>query len=1081
MKLAPHLEADLILLNAEQGSGKFLHLLAERIAAVREVPQRNNFLGEISKDLIENRIEDVSLGHALLDEFDRTAIAIAISGTSSQAITILVLSPLKESGTHFQVVSKLEGMLQARAFREALRSARTSEAVIQIFEREEAEEEGGYVVLDEHEVLQELRTSAQGLSDEEARRRLRECGSNELRKIDRAPVVTLFLKNLVNLFAILLWIGGALAFVARMPELGIAIFAVILVNAVFSFWQEYKAERAVEALRQLIPSYARVIREGQEQKLLASVLVPGDLVLIEAGDRLSADARLIEASNMRIDNSPLTGESKSVYKMAEPVPPGARFPWVEIPNVVFAGTTVVAGRGKAVVIATGMETEIGRIAQLTQVLQPEVSPIQHEMRHVTRVVALLAVAMGLTFFIVGNLVARLTPLESFLFAIGIIVANIPEGLLPTLSLALAMGVQRMAKRNALIKRLSAVEALGCATVICTDKTGTLTLNEMTVVKLWANGEIADVSRANVPTPSASAEGSHALDRFLTAASLCNDAKVVPASGTGGFGFLGDPTEGALLVFCAQSGFDVEKASSTHTRVSEFPFEPIRKRMTTIHRAPDGNVMAFTKGAPRELLGLCRTVRVDESPLTLVPDLRRQIMTALDRLAGEGLRVLAVAERELPVLPEYAIDEVERDLTFLGLVGLMDPPRPEVPHAVELCRRAGIRVIMITGDYGMTALAVGRRIGLIQDGTARAIEGAELQQMSDDDLRTILSEEQVVFARMTPEQKLRVVTVLQGRGEVVAVTGDGVNDAPALRKADIGIAMGRRGTDVAREAAEMVLLDDNFASIVAAVEEGRAVYANIKKFVTYIFASNVPEIVPFLAFVLFRIPLPLTVMQILAVDLGTDLVPALGLGAEPPEPGIMDRPPRPRDKRLLDRRLLLRAYGFLGALEAVACMGAFYFAYLLHGWRPGTALPASGALYIEATTMTLASIVFAQVGNVFACRTERESVLKAGLLRNRLVLVGIVVELGLLILFMQIPPFQRVFGVSPIHPYGWAVLIVFPCLLLLAEEGRKALVRRLGGTAGVVLEKSTSHSRLRYRHCGEGCPNGSSQGNSDRHR
>jgi Ca2+-transporting ATPase len=1041
VKLVPHLDAGLILLDAEQNSREILRLLAERIAAARGVLQRDDFLREIAKDLVENRIEDVTLGHALLDEFGRTAIAIAISGRPPRAVSLLVLSPLRESGSHFQIVSKLEGMLQAGAFREALRSAGTPETVIQVFERAEAGEEGGYVVLDAREVLQELRTSADGLSDVEASKRLTECGANELRRIGRTPVVALFLKNLVNLFAVLLWIGGTLAFVARMPELGIAIFAVILVNAVFSFWQEYKAERAVDALRQLIPSYARVIRGGREQRVPASLLVPGDLILIEAGDRLSADARLIEASNLRIDNSSLTGESKPVYKMSEPVPVWRRFLWVEIPNVVFAGTMVVAGRGKAVVIATGMETEIGRIARLTQVLQPEVSPIQHEMRHVTRVVALLAVAMGLTFFVVGNLVARLTPLESFLFAIGIIVANIPEGLLPTLSLALAMGVQRMARRNALIKRLSAVETLGCATVICTDKTGTLTLNEMAVVKLWTGGEILEIPAGGVPCAPASAERSHLLDRLWTAASLCNDATLVPASGTGGFGFLGDPTEGALLVFSAQSGFDVEKASLQYPRVFELPFEPIRKRMTTIHRAPDGQVMAFTKGAPRELLGLCRTIRMAGETRLMSAVRRRQITAALDELAAEGLRVLAVAERELPALPEYAVDEVERDLTFLGLVGMMDPPRPEVPHAVELCRRAGIRVIMITGDYGVTALAVGRRIGLIRDGAARAIEGTELQQMSDDDLRAVLSEDQVVFSRMTPEQKLRVVTVLQERGEIIAVTGDGVNDAPALKKADIGIAMGQRGTDVAREAAAMVLLDDNFASIVAAVEEGRAVYANIKKFVTYIFASNVPEIVPFLAFVVFRIPLPLTVMQILAVDLGTDLVPALGLGAEPPEPGIMDRPPRPRGTRLLDRSLLLRAYGFLGALEAVACMAAFFSIYLIQGWRPGAPLAASGPLYVEATTMTLAAIVFAQVGNVFACRTERESTLKVGLLSNRLVLFGIVVELTLLILLMQSPVLQTVFGVTAIHPVGWAVLLIFPCLIFFAEEARKALVRR----------------------------------------
>lgn len=1033
MKLSPLLEAELIILGLEP-AGRTLEALVERIAVVRGIGEREGFLREVSADLVVDRIEGILLWHALLDEFDRTAIALAIPEEPPQAMAILVLSPLKESGTHFQVVSKLEGMLQGRAFREALRGAKTPEAVIEVFQREEEGEEEGYVALDQQEIIQELRTSLQGLSDEEARRRLKECGPNELKKIGRAPVVALFLKNLVNLFALLLWIGGALAFIAQMPELGVAVFVVILVNATFSFWQEYKAERAVEALRRLLPSYARVIRDGQERKLPASLLVPGDLILIEAGDRLSADARLIEAYNIRIDNSPLTGESKPVYKIADPIPAWRKFLWVEIPNVVFAGTSVVTGMGKAVVIATGMETEIGRIARLTQVLRPEVSPIQQEMRHVTRVIALLAVAMGGVFFVVGNMAARLTPLESFLFAIGIIVANIPEGLLPTLSLALAMGVQRMAKRNALIKRLSAIETLGCATVICTDKTGTLTLNEMTVVKLWTNGEFVEIK---------SPVTSHQLPvfRLLTAVSLCNDAKLVPGSGTARFSFLGDPTEGALLVFSAQMGFDVEEASLRYPRLFEFPFEPIRKRMTTIHRAPDGKVVAFVKGAPRELLGLCQTARLDGEILTLVPDLRRRITAALDQLAGEGLRVLAVAERELPSLPEYAIDEVERDLTFLGLIGMMDPPRPEVPKAVQLCRRAGIRVIMITGDYGLTALALGRKIGLIRDDGAKVVEGVELQEMSDGELQELLREDQVVFARMTPEQKLRIVTALQAMGEIVAVTGDGVNDAPALKKADIGIAMGQRGTDVAREAADMVLLDDNFASIVAAVEEGRAVYANIKKFVTYIFASNVPEIVPFLAFVLFRIPLPLTVMQILAVDLGTDLVPALALGAEPPEPGIMDRPPRPRQRRLLDFRLLLRAYGFLGSLEALAAMAGFFFVYLLHGWRPGMELPSSGPLYIEATTMTLASIVFAQVGNVFACRTERESILKVGLLSNRLVLIGILVELLLLNLLMQIPLLQRIYGVSPLPLEAWGLLLLFPPFLLLAEEGRKALIRR----------------------------------------
>jgi len=1042
VKLAPHLEADLILLDPEHGPGEALHALAERIATAGGVTYREDFLREISKDVVESRIEDVTLGHALLDGFDRITIALAISRTPAQAIAALVVSPLRESGTHFQVVSKLEGMLQDRAFRASLRAAASPEAVIDSVRRQEEGEEAGYVALAAEEVLQELRSTGLGLSEAEARKRLEDCGPNELQEIGRTPTLVLFAKNVGNLFAVLLWIAGVLAFIARMPELGMAIFAVVLVNATFSFWQEYKAENAVVALRRLIPAYARVIREGCEGKILASLLVPGDLIVIEAGDRLSADARLIEASDVRIDNSPLTGESRPVFKIADPIPAWQKSLWVEIPNMVFAGTTMVAGTGKAVVIGTGMETEIGRIARLTQALRAEESPIQQEMRHVTRIISCLAVAMGIVFFGVGNLLARLSPLESFLFAIGIIVANIPEGLLPTLSLALAMGVQRMAKRNALVKRLSAVETLGCATVICTDKTGTLTQNEMTVVKIWSDGELVEVS-GNPPSKGfAGSRPSLVLDRLVTAMALCNHAKLSPGGGTARPGFLGDPTEGALLVYAVQMGLDVEQTSRNYPRLFELPFEPIRKRMTTIHRVPTGGVVAFTKGAPRELLGLCRAIRLGGEIGPLLPDLRREIAAALDRLAGEGLRVLAAAEREVPEIPKYAAEEVERDLTFLGLIGLMDPPRPEVPDAVALCRRAGIRVIMITGDYGVTALSVGRKIGLMREQAGRAITGGELQEMSDAELQELLKSEEVVFARMTPEQKLRIVTVLQAMGEIVAVTGDGVNDAPALKKADIGIAMGGRGTDVAREAADMVLLDDNFASIVAAVEEGRAVYANIKKFVTYIFASNVPEIVPFLAFVLLRIPLPLTVMQILAVDLGTDLVPALALGAEPPEPGVMDRPPRPRRQRLLDRRLLLRAYGFLGVLEAALCMAGFFSVYWIYGWRPGMELRASGPLYIEATTMTLASIVFAQIGNVFACRTERGSALRAGLLSNRLVLIGIGVEVGLLTLFMYLPPLQRVFGVSPIHPHAWGVLLVFPLLLFFAEEARKLAVRRV---------------------------------------
>ena len=469
----------------------------------------------------------------------------------------------------------------------------------------------------------------------------------------------------------------------------------------------------------------------------------------------------------------------------------------------------------------------------------------------------------------------------------------------------------------------------------------------------------------------------------------------------------------------------------------YPFDSFRKRMTLV-RAFGPTPVACVKGAPRETLALCATIRVGDDVVPLTNALRDAFMREHDRLAGEGLRLLAVARRPIPsAVAPSSEHEVECSLTLLGFVALWDPPRPEVPEAVTLCGRAGIRIVMLTGDYGLTGQAIGRRIGLIVD---KVVNGQEVERLDAESLGRLAREPGILFARMSPVNKLAVVQALKAGGDVVAVTGDGVNDAPALRVADIGVAMGRRGTEVAREAAEMVLADDNFATIVTAVREGRAIYANMGKFVRYIFASNVPELVPFLAFVLLGVPLPLTVMQILAVDLGTDLVPALGLGSEPPEPGVMDRPPRPRDERLLSAGRLLHAYAFLGVIEAVLALGAFFWVYWLAGWRPGLPMAAAGDLYQRATTMTLAGIVAAQVGNVFACRTERASVFRVGLLRNRLVLVGIVVEVAVLLALIFMPPLRHLFGLAPLSLTEWAPLLAFPGIVLGLEEGRKWIFR-----------------------------------------
>ncbi|MBI2158152.1 MAG: cation-transporting P-type ATPase [Candidatus Rokubacteria bacterium] len=865
-----------------------------------------------------------------------------------------------------------------------------------------------------------LGSGAAGLERGEAQRRLAACGPNRLERVRRRPLALRFLEQLVSFFAALLWAGGALAFLAGMRELGWAIFAVILINGVFSFFQEYRAERAIEALQQLLPHEITALRGGAAWRVPAADLVPGDVVSLEEGDQVPADAQLIAAEGLRVDQSALTGESHAVWKL--PVTANARehVPRLERHELVFAGTGVVAGSATCVVTATAMATEIGDVARLTQTVPEEPSPLQREMGRVTRIVTVLAVSFGAGFFLLGVATGVLSLADGFVFALGVVVANVPEGLLPTLTLALALAVQRMARAGSLIKRLSAVEALGATTVICTDKTGTLTEGRMAMRALWVGG---GVRGAEALAPDAPDD----VRELLAAAVLASQATLEH----------GDPTEVALVVAAHAAGIEAAALRGVHELRAAHPFDSFRKRMTLLRGAAGGTV-AYVKGAPKETLALCDTARWGGTTVALTEELRRALLAGHDRLAADGLRLLAVASRRVPAaLAGAGAEAIERELTLLGLVALWDPPRPEVAGAVALCRRAGIRVVIVTGDYGLTAAAIARRIGLPVE---KVVTGDEVSRMAPDALRALCREPGLLFARTSPAHKLAIVGALRALGEVVAVTGDGVNDAPALKAATVGVAMGRRGTEVAKEAAEMVITDDNFASIVTAVRQGRAIYANMGKFVTYIFASNVPELVPFLAFVLLGIPLPLTVMQILAVDLGTDLLPALALGAEPPEPDVMDRPPRARDERLLGAARLARAYGFLGVVEAALSLAAFFWTYRVAGWRPGRPMDAAGPLYRRATTMTLAGIVAAQVGNAFACRTDRESVFRVGLAANRLVLVGIAAEVAVLGALILLPPLAWVFGLAPLAFAEWWILLLFPPAVLLLEEARKGVAR-----------------------------------------
>ncbi len=874
------------------------------------------------------------------------------------------------------------------------------------------------------EVLQSLISSEKGLSEDEALRRLHEYGLNEIREVRKKPLSLRFLSQFTHFLAILLWIASALCFLSEylhpgegMLTLGVAIMAVIFINAVFTFIQEYRAERALEALKKLLPFFVKVLRDGTEREIHAREVVPGDIIILSEGDKIPADARLIESCELKVNNAPLTGESEPQLRSHEPFDGD----FIESYNIAFAGTTVLSGSGRAVAFATAMSTQIGRIAHLTSAVETGLSPLQKEIVRATRIVATIAASVGIFFFSLGFLIGR-SFWDNFIFAIGITVALIPEGMLPTMTLSLAMASQRMAKRKALIKTLASVETLGAVTVICTDKTGTLTQNKMAVRRLWFDDRVCDVKDLT----------NDKAVWLLRIAYLCNNSRFVDGL------YKGDPTEVGLYQVARETIGELKAE-----RIKEIPFDAERKRMSTLNIV-DGNIIVLSKGAAEGLLPLCDYLLINGEEVPLDEALRARTMHVYRSLMDAGLRVLSFAYREIGegAVPAMSSEETEKGLILAGLIGLEDPPRPEVTEAITKCNEARIKIIMITGDAGRTAAAIAREIGLVKD-TPVVIEGHEFARMSDRELREKMMAKEVIFARMTPKHKLKVVSILKEEGEIVAVTGDGVNDAPALRKADIGLAMGISGTDVAKEAADLILLDDNFATIVNAVEEGRTVYENIKKFITYHVASNIPEAVPYLAYILFRIPLPLTILQILAVDLGTDMLPALALGAERPTPGVMQQPPRKVKERLIDHPLIIRSYLFLGPIEAIACMFGFFWVLYDGGWTKGTALPPTDALYLQATTACLTAIIITQIGNVFACRSSRESVFTKGFFSNRLIFVGIMAEVLILLLIIYQPFGNKIFGTAPISLKVWLILMPFGIGLLTAEELRKFYVRTHG--------------------------------------
>jgi sodium/potassium-transporting ATPase subunit alpha len=920
-------------------------------------------------------------------------------------IVLLLATPAERPAEHLQLLQRISSLLPA--IRGELLKQRRADEVVKIIAR--AEQQSAlptYINLTQEQIAFELQTDlVNGLSSAEAQSRLGRYGGNILQRSRRDPWYFKLLRNLFSFFAILLWIATLLCFVpgVDLPQLGIAILTVVVVNGLFAFLQEYKSDRALEMLQQLIAQRSTVVRDGNTQESAAAALVPGDVIVLEEGDLVPADCRITEAFEVEVDNSSLTGESSPArrYKSDQPVLIAGKFLWIELPNILFAGTSLLRGRARAVVFGTAMSSEIGKIANLTLEIPSEQSPLQKQLRATVYAITALAGGLGLAFLFLGWWVAGLTFLEALVFFIGLFVANVPEGLLPTVTLSLAMGVQRMAKRHALVKSLPSVETLGCTTVICCDKTGTLTQNLMMATEIAVDGKKVEVSGVGYrpqghfvhsgQTLSLEAISHwHTLRRLLDCAFICNNAKLEKKDLE--FRVIGDPTEGALVCLAEKAGL-----RGTHQRLHLNPFESIRKRMSVVvrpYRQKDATI--YVKGAPVETLAQCDRIhwRDEIRPLNDID--RKRILDENDAMASRGLRVLAFAYRDGAELNGAPFDSsnIETNLVYLGLAALSDPLRPEVAPAIHACHTAGIRVIMVTGDYALTAASIGQQIGLGQDAPLQTFTGAEVSEMDDQHLRGILAKGESIFARVAPEHKLRIVAQLKQMGEIVAVTGDGVNDAPALKKADIGIAMGLRGNDVAKEASRMILTDDNFSSIVAAIEEGRAIFDNIKRFAAYVLNSNPQELYPYIFWVLFPdVPLTMTVMGVLAVDVGTDLIPAMGLGIEPPEEGIMERPPRKRDEKLLSLRFILRAYFVQGTLLALSCYTTyFYMGWVLGAWRIGesTALmpPSPTGLkfsqstpaYLQTLTAYFFPTVTTQIANVLCKRSWKTSLLAVNFLQ-----------------------------------------------------------------------------------------------------
>ncbi|NTW12354.1 MAG: cation-translocating P-type ATPase, partial [Anaerolineales bacterium] len=852
----------------------------------------------------------------------------------------------------------------------------------------------------------QLDSGESGLSQKEAEARLAKYGPNEIQAAHRVSPWEILLEQFKNVLILILLGATAISFFLGHGVESIVIAVIVLFAVGLGFVQEYRAERAIDALRQMAAPTATVVRDGQEVKVPARDVVPGDVVILHTGDRIPADGRLIESVNLQIEEAALTGESVPVEKHTAPLQ-SEEMPVGDRKNMVYAGTAATYGRGRALVVATGMQTEFGRIAQLLQTVESSRTPLQQNLDKVGSVLARAAFVVVAIIVALGLL--RGQPfIEMLIFGIALAVAVVPEALPAVVTISLAIGVQKMVKRNALIRRLPAVETLGSTSVICSDKTGTLTKDEMTVRKIYVAGQVFDVSGSGYAPEGhfstnggTKAEPNDELKQMLTAATLASDARLVKNGDNGSvsdWDIKGDPTEGALVVAAAKAGLKKEALDTSYPRVQEIPFTSESKRMTTLHKNGKGAV-AYTKGAPEIILENCDSILTPSGVKKLDDATRAQVLDAAQSFASRALRVLAIASK-----PDAVLESAQTGMTFLGLAGMIDPPRPEVKEAIAVCESAGIRPVMITGDHPLTAQAVARELGLLKNG--RVVTGAELDDISDEDFKRQV-ETIDVYARVSPAHKLRVVTALQANEHIVAMTGDGVNDAPALKKADIGIAMGITGTDVTKEAAAMTLTDDNFASIVAAVEEGRGVFGNIKKYLMFLLSSNIGEITLMVAATLLGMPLPLTAVQILYVNLATDGLPALALAVDPADRDIMRHKPR-NPRTGIFTRPVKYILGIAGLWSGFVNISLFTWAL------------NSGRSIEEAMTMTFVSLVVIQFFKAYNHRSEHISVFERPF-RNKWLNRAIVWEFALLLLIIYLPFLHKPFNTYSLPLIDWVII------------------------------------------------------------